>query len=238
MNPAHADKPRRAIVDQLVSIIRTHKLTYAAFNEHAKLARGKAGLKPEKTPRKLPVLLTEAQLQKVMDLTEAKSENQTGLRNTIILRMLYYTGARVAELCRFEITNVDLGRSEILLLQGKGGKDRRVVFPESFSLVLRYYIATLDKGERWLFPSKFRQHIQKRQVQNIVAAVGREVGVRLYPHLFRHQILTSLTKSGLPTEKIQLISGHASTTALAVYQHLALPDVRKGYEDAIKESGV
>src|SRR5262245_28981519 len=57
---------------------------------------------------------------------------------------------------------------------------------------------------------------------------------RVYPHLFRHQLLTYLTRQGIISPKLQLLSGHTAEQSLAVYQALALSDVAAEYEAAMR----
>jgi len=57
---------------------------------------------------------------------------------------------------------------------------------------------------------------------------------RVYPHLFRHQIITYLTKKGIISPKLQLLSGHSEEKSLAIYRDLALPDVAGEYEEAMQ----
>ena len=54
------------------------------------------------------------------------------------------------------------------------------------------------------------------------------------PHLFRHQIITILTKKGIISPKLQLLSGHAEEKSLAIYRDLALADVSAEYEAAMQ----
>jgi integrase len=57
---------------------------------------------------------------------------------------------------------------------------------------------------------------------------------RVYPHLFRHQLITYLTKQGIISSKLQLLSGHTLEQSLAVYRALALSDVAQEYEMAMR----
>jgi site-specific recombinase XerD len=54
------------------------------------------------------------------------------------------------------------------------------------------------------------------------------------PHLFRHQINTFLTRKGITSPKLQLLSGHAETKNLAIYRDLALADVAAECEEAMQ----
>jgi site-specific recombinase XerD len=55
-----------------------------------------------------------------------------------------------------------------------------------------------------------------------------------YPHLFRHQIITFLTKKGITSPKVQLLGGHAEDENLAIYRDLALEDVSAEHEAAMR----
>jgi site-specific recombinase XerD len=56
----------------------------------------------------------------------------------------------------------------------------------------------------------------------------------VYPHLFRHQSITYLTKQGIISPKLQLLSGHTTAQSLGLYRELALSDVVEEYELAMK----
>lgn len=226
----------KGVVQALVSLIRHHGLSYGAFNEHCKQARRVVGLKPSKAGRVLPKLLTKEQLADVMDRIERDGEGKPhGLRNTVLIRLMYYSAGRVAEVVGIRVSDIDLDRCEIFIDQGKGSKDRVVLFPDSFRLPLRMYLNTLRAGEEFLFPTAYQRPMSKRMAQYICTALGKSVGVYLHCHLFRHQMLTELTRAGLPTEQIQKLSGHSDPKTLAIYQHLATDDVRPGYNKAIKD---
>ena len=57
---------------------------------------------------------------------------------------------------------------------------------------------------------------------------------RVYPHLFRHQLITYLTRRGIISPKLQLLSGHTTEQSLAIYRALALSDVAEEYEKAMQ----
>jgi site-specific recombinase XerD len=120
---------------------------------------------------------------------------------------------------------------QIFIEQGKGSKDRYILFPESFRLILQSHLAANPKN-RYLFESRQRRKYTARRVQQIVADYARAAGLpeRVHQHLLRHQMLTWLTAKGLPGAEIQLISGHASKKSLEVYQHLSLAHVAPAYQ--------
>jgi site-specific recombinase XerD len=75
-----------------------------------------------------------------------------------------------------------------------------------------------------------------RRIRQIIRAYALAAGInkRVYPHLFRHQLMTFLTRKGLMSPKLQLLSGHAEERNLARYRDLALVDVSAEYEQAMQ----
>jgi integrase/recombinase XerD len=154
-----------------------------------------------------------------------------------MLRLLFFTGVRVSELCRIEIAQVDLENCKVFIDQGKGSKDRYVLFGKTFSTALRTHIAAHPQN-RWLFQTKRASKFSTRRVQQIVSTYAKEAGVVATPHTFRHQAITWLTRhSGMADAELQLITGHARRETLAVYQHVALDgDLERKYQAAMKEA--
>ena len=68
------------------------------------------------------------------------------LQYEIMLKLLFYTAIRVSELVRIETTDVDLDHCKIFIDRGKGQKDRYILFPESFRLVLKSHLKANPKN--------------------------------------------------------------------------------------------
>lgn len=217
---------------ELVNLIRRHRLTYDTFRVATFHARRHLKLRPPKRGRALPRLLTEAQMKSYFDAVDAGDN----LQHSILLRLFLYTGVRVAELCAIQIRDVDLDAGKIFIQSGKGDRDRYVLFGDQFRLPLRAYISAHPDNVH-LFESKYKKGFTTRRIHQIVAEYGEAAGldVAVHPHLFRHAILTHLTKSGVSDAQIQLVSGHASKKSLEVYQHLSLADVKQDYETAVRK---
>jgi integrase/recombinase XerD len=75
-----------------------------------------------------------------------------------------------------------------------------------------------------------------RRLRQIVKqyAVAAGIEKRVYPHLFRHQFIIYLTKQGIISPKLQLLSGHTTEQSLGLYRELALSDVVEEYESAMQ----
>jgi integrase len=218
----------------LVAIIRKHRLNYAKFTKAAHQARKHLKMKPLSGARKLPKLLTEAELRRFYETIDRADD----LKHSILLRLLFYTAVRVSELCAMKIADVDLAAGKIFIDQGKGSKDRYVLFPQGFGLTLKAYLAGVPDNE-YLFESNQRRRFSDSRIRQIVREYADAAGlVGVHPHLLRHQMLSFLTAQKLSDSQIQLISGHASKKSLERYQHISLEQTQGDYQDAVRRLGI
>ena len=88
----------------------------------------------------------------------------------------------------------------------------------------------------YLFESNRLRPYSTRRIGQIIHEYALAAGIqkRVYPHLFRHQIITFLTKKGIISPKLQLLSGHTEEKNPAIYRELALADVSAEYEEAMR----
>lgn len=225
------EKAKSVIVTQLVRIARKERLDYAAFLYICQQARHRLGLRKPSKERRLPQLLAETDLKKFFRVLQ-----QCGnLQHEIMLKLLLFSAVRVSELVKVKVTDIDFAHCKIFVAQGKGGKDRYILFPASFRLVLQSHLRANPKN-RYLFETTRYTPFTPRRVQQIVKQYRDQAGIaqHVHPHLFRHQMITYLTAHGLSDSQIQLISGHGSKKSLEIYQHLSLQSVEKAYQDAVK----
>lgn len=219
------------VVTQLVRLARRERLSYDEFGYVCQQARKKLGLKKPKRDRKLPQLLSAEELTSFFHSVRMSGNVQ----HEIMLKLLFFTAVRVGELVRIEVRDADLTACKVFVDQGKGSKDRYILFPQTFALVLRTHLAAHPKN-RFLFETQRCGAYSVRRVQQIVQRYREQAGLSeaVHPHLFRHQMLTFLTGQKLSDAQIQLLSGHASKKSLEIYQHLSLEAVENAYQQAVK----
>ena len=229
---SQTEKAKSALVGQIARLVRKAGLDYDGWRYVAKRVREACDLTPGKKGRKLPRVLTADEFRNFYAVVDRADDVQ----HTLMLRLLFYTAVRVSELCGIEVADVDLENCKIRINQGKGGKDRYVLFGKSFATALRTHVAA-HPHNRWLFQSRRNGRFTTRRVQQVVKLYAGRAGVRATPHTFRHQAITWLTRhSGLADAELQLITGHARRETLAVYQHVALDaDLEQKYQATMKD---
>jgi integrase len=230
-----AKSTRARLISQLARYVRKAGLTYDDWRYVARRVRQKCALHPAAKPKKLPRVLTADQFRAFYRAVDAADDVQ----HVLMLRLLFYTCVRVSELCGIEIADVDLENCKIFINQGKGSKDRYVLFGKSFATALRTHIAAHPLN-RYLFQTRRYGKFSTRRVQQLVKLYSDRAGVQATPHTFRHQAITWLTKnSGLADAELQLITGHSQRTSLAIYQHVAVDgQLADRYQAAMKDVGL
>jgi integrase len=115
-----SQKAKTAVVQQIARLARRAHLDYDGFLYVCQQARRKLGLRKPRRERRLPQLLTEAELKRFFDVIQ----NCGDVQHEIMLKLLFYTAVRVSELVRIEVADVDLKHNKIFIDRGKGAKDR------------------------------------------------------------------------------------------------------------------
>lgn len=168
---AHNGKAKSQIVAQIVRIVRRAGLDYDGWRYVAKQVRKECELRPAKKGRKLPRVLTTDDFRKFYEQVDRADDVQ----HSLMLRLLFFTAVRVAELCSIQVADVDLDACKIRINGGKGDKDRVVLFGKTFATVLRTHIAAHPKN-RWLFQTKRNSKYTTRRVQQIVKRYAEKGG--------------------------------------------------------------
>lgn len=189
---------------------------------------------PEKEEKRLPELLTDEELQAFYEAVFSARNH----KHMVMIKLLIFTGVRNAELANIRLMDVDLQSRRIRIQQGKGSKDRYVLIPQSFrGELLQYLESQRQKKAIYLFESNRLKPYSTRRIRQIVKQYANKANIqkRVYPHLFRHQLITFLTQKGIISPKLQLLSGHSEEKSLQIYRDLALSDVAPEYEQAMKD---
>lgn len=225
--------PPKEMAKKLVNQLRPQRPDYQYLKQVFQHVRAILDVTPDDKEKRLPELLTEQELISFYDIVFRARDR----KHAVMIKLLIYTGVRNAELAKIRLTDVDLDGLRIRIEQGKGSKDRYVLIPSSFRGELMQYIENQrEKMATYLFESNRLKPYSTRRIRQLVKDYAKSSGItkRVYPHLFRHQIITYLTKQGIISPKLQLLSGHSTESNLAIYRDLALSDVADEYEEVMK----
>ncbi len=227
--------PPKEMAKKLTRLLKKQDPDYGYLQKVFGHVRESLGLKGKiSREKKLPELLTDEEMKRFCAAVREANHRV----HTVMIKLLIYTGVRNSELASILIDDVDVKGERIRIDQGKGKKDRYVPFPSSFKGELAQYImGQRARRARYLFETHRRDKFTTRWIREIVGRYGKKAKIekRVYPHLFRHHLLTHLARNGIVDSKMQLLSGHSDRDSLAVYQDLSLADVADEYEDAMKD---
>ena len=186
--------------------------------------------------RKLPKTLSVEDVDRLMSAVRRTGRNQDDrLRNTCLLELLYATGLRVTELVSLPV-DAARGNPELLLVKGKGGKERLVPLSERSREVLATWLTHRDRAEdirttrtgqaasRFLFPSSGQSgHLSRIAFFNLVKKIAVAAGIsadQVTPHTLRHAFASHLLAGGADLRAIQTLLGHADIATTEIYTHV------------------
>ena len=188
-----------------------------------------------KRGRPLPKVLTREDLDLLSQAAVRRAaEGEDGVRLNCIIELLYGSGLRVSELATLPLAAVR-NRDGVLLVKGKGGKERLVPLSHQARSAIADYLVVRDRflprgerrrhAERFLFPSRSAEcHLTRRRMHQILKALALEAGLdpeKLSPHVLRHAFATHLVEGGADLRSVQAMLGHADIATTQIYTHVA-----------------
>jgi integrase/recombinase XerD len=192
-------------------------------------------LEGPKRSRPLPKILTVGDVDRLIAVARQAAaatdvsvlERLRAQRLYCLLELLYATGLRISELVALPASAAR--RSErVLIVRGKGGKERLVPLNEAAKAAMREYVSQLGEARdpaptKWLFPSfgegghLTRQHAA-RELKSLAAAAG--IRAPLSPHVLRHAFASHLLHNGADLRVVQTLLGHADISTTQIYTHV------------------
>ncbi len=224
--------PAKRKARELAKHLRGERPDYLYLKEVFQHLRAELGVEVQRAPKKLPYVPTEEEIRRYYETVWTARRGG----DIVLIKLLLYTGVRVAELVRIGLADVDLDACRIRITQGKGAKDRVVPFPSAFKETLALHIgARRQAGATFLFESSWKKPYSTRGVRALLARYAAKAGLahNMPPHRLRHFLFTWLKTQGIDDALIQPYSGHASRVSLEIYSRLALSDAQEQYEAVI-----
>lgn len=181
-----------------------------------------------KMEKKLPKFIYYNDL---LEIINESSKDKDGVRDRLIIEMLYATGVRVSELINIKINDIDFNNRRIIVL-GKGNKERIVYYGEYAEEVLKEYMKTHErKNHNYLFVNSKGGKLTDRGVRYIIDNIMSKLSVKTHvtPHVLRHTFATDMLNNGCDIKVVQELLGHSSLKATEIYTHVTNEHLKKVY---------
>ena len=180
-------------------------------------------------PSTLPKYLSEGEVEALLGAA-GRRPGRTGAVARAALEMLYATGMRISELLSLPRAALS-GDAAVLLIKGKGGKERIVPLSDSAREASLALIALSDRPERFLFPGRDPKRALTRQAFFLLLKqVALEAGLdpaRVSPHVLRHSFASHLLAHGADLRSLQRLLGHADISTTQIYTHVEAERLRR-----------
>ena len=207
------------------------------------------------SPDKIELPKTESRSLKFLDrdqvdrlLVQPDVSSDRGIRDKMIMEMLFSTGLRVSELCRLNRDQVNLERGEFGVV-GKGQRLRVVFLSDRAKIWLEKYLAKRTDSFKPLFiryagnqkpaVNGEKMRLTPRSVQRIIDKYVHKarLPVKATPHVLRHSFATDLLMNGADLRSVQELLGHKNVATTQIYTHVTnaqLRDVHKAFHSGNK----
>lgn len=187
-----------------------------------------------KGPGKSKALPKTLSVEDVERLLTAARDSRECARNACLMELLYATGMRVTELVSLPVAAAR-GDPAMLLVRGKGGKERMVPLSPSAKSAMATWLKTRDATEdlaktkgvapsKFLFPSRGKLgHLTRHRFFGLIKEFAVAAGVSpssVTPHTMRHAFATHLLAGGADLRSIQTMLGHADVATTEIYTHV------------------
>jgi integrase/recombinase XerC len=191
-----------------------------------------------KLPKKLPRVPTIEEVNTVLDeqMPDCSAFEE---RDRVILELLYGCGIRNSELIGINLDDIRWS-NEVVLVRGKGRKERYVPFGESAAAAVKAYLSrrqqvlgeTKHATERALLVNLRGSRLTTRSVGRIVKqiAVSKGLSPDVHPHTLRHAFGTHMLEEGADLRAIQEMLGHERLATTQRYTQLTVKHVMEVYD--------
>lgn len=196
-----------------------------------------------KIEKKLPQYLSEDEIKQI--LTSADQDtSEIGIRNKVMLFLMYASGMRVSELTKLKVSDIHFDTG-FISVDGKGGKQRMIPVPQRMLSMIKEYLETVYhslihsrstvRESEHLFPVKYGNRIKpisRQSFWGIIKRICKKAGIKrsVFPHQLRHSLATHMLKNGADPRSLQILLGHESISTVQIYTHVETSHLRKIYD--------
>lgn len=178
------------------------------------------GIKFAKTSKKLPVVLSRNEIEKIISVIENK-------KHKLMIALSYGAGLRVSEIINLKVKDVNLGELTIHIKGAKGNKDRITVFPEKLKTDIKELTA-LQRGSEYVFESERGGKLTERTAQIVFEKSLKKAKIEKDAtfHSLRHSFATHLLENGVDVRYVQELLGHQNIRTTQLYTKVTNPMIK------------
>lgn len=221
--PGEAKSHLRSLIKKISREVRHHEISYPQLKYVFRRVRERCKLEAPTPPKRLKELPTEEEIERFFAVIKSPV-------HSLMFSVLLGTGLRVSEFCNLEVKRIDLGQNTLFVSEGKGKKDRIVVFGNKLKERLALYLD--GKQNRYLFQSNRGSKYSTRRIEQICEQYRKAANIEkeFTPHTARHLWNTAMAMAGVSEERRAILAGHEQGSGIQkTYTHLSAG----GFKDEI-----
>ncbi|HVY89024.1 MAG TPA: tyrosine recombinase [Hyphomonadaceae bacterium] len=191
-----------------------------------------------------PDVLSREEVKRLIDA--AQGEEAADLRTICLIELLYGAGLRASECCDLPLSSLPAPGTSVLIVRGKGDKERITPLGKPALAALKAYMAVRETflpksalrstAQRFVVPSRGSGgRLTRRRLGQILEDLAVKAGIaceRVTPHALRHAFATHLLSGGADLRAVQLLLGHADISTTQIYTHVVTDELRDLLEAA------
>jgi integrase/recombinase XerD len=220
------------VAKETAKLWRKHHLTYDQTKHVVEQARRELQLSAPAERRRTVDRLDRGEVERLIEAAYRRSS-----RHGLIVKTLFYTGARVSEFVHIQVADLHLNLDppQIYLSHAKGGSDGYVPILPGLAQELRTHLNGRRTG--YLFESNRSDKYTSRYVQMVVKEAARDAKIdkQVTPHRLRASVATILLDAGMPLDQVQKFLRHKRITTTQIYAQTSLRGMGESYVQALKE---
>ncbi len=196
------------------------------------------------TRRDPPDVLSREEVSRL--IAAAQGTEASDLRTICLIELLYGAGLRASECCDLPLSALPAPGATVLIVRGKGDKERITPLGKPALMALKNYMAVREQflpksavrtaAMRYVFPSRGAGgRLTRRRLGQILEDLAMKANIsleRVTPHALRHAFATHLLSGGADLRAVQLLLGHADISTTQIYTHVVTDELRDLLEAA------
>jgi integrase/recombinase XerD len=238
-----ADHPPLSATSAARAVVAVRGLHRFALREGLVPVDVSREVRPPAPPRRLPKAISTEDVERLLDAA-GYARTPLAIRDRALLELLYASGARISEAVGLAVDDLDMHgefSERSVLLNGKGGKQRRVPLGsyaaralDAYLVQVRPELAASGRGTPALFLNSRGGPLSRQSAWMVLRAAAERAGLAagISPHTLRHSFATHLMDGGADVRVVQELLGHSSVSTTQIYTQVTVDRLREVYSSA------